>query len=30
MLENYRKFYLDLAARKGVLAARMDTAHVRN
>ena len=30
MLENYRSFYLDLAARRRVTAARMDTAHVRN
>lgn len=30
MLENYRSFYLDLAARRGIAATRMDTAHVRN
>jgi sugar transferase (PEP-CTERM/EpsH1 system associated) len=30
MLENYRNFYLDLAARRGIAAARMETAHVRN
>jgi sugar transferase (PEP-CTERM/EpsH1 system associated) len=30
MLETYRCFYLDLAARRQVAAARMDTAHVRN
>jgi len=30
MLENYRSFYLDLAARRRVAAARTDTAHVRN
>jgi len=30
MLETYRSFYLDLAARRQVAAARMDTAHVRN
>jgi sugar transferase (PEP-CTERM/EpsH1 system associated) len=30
MLETYRSFYLDLAARRRVAAARTDTAHVRN
>jgi sugar transferase (PEP-CTERM/EpsH1 system associated) len=30
MLETYRSFYLDLAARRQVAAARTDTAHVRN
>ncbi len=30
MLETYRSFYLDLTARRGVAAARTDTAHVRN
>jgi sugar transferase (PEP-CTERM/EpsH1 system associated) len=30
MLELYRSFYLDLAARRQVAVARMDTAHVRN
>jgi glycosyltransferase involved in cell wall biosynthesis len=30
MLEAYRSFYLDLAARRQVAAARTDTAHVRN
>lgn len=30
MLELYRSFYLDLAARRHLVAARMDTAHVRN
>jgi glycosyltransferase involved in cell wall biosynthesis len=30
MLEAYRSFYLDLAARRHVAAARTDTAHVRN
>jgi sugar transferase (PEP-CTERM/EpsH1 system associated) len=30
MLESYRRFYLDLAARRQVAAARTDTAHVRN
>jgi sugar transferase (PEP-CTERM/EpsH1 system associated) len=30
MLADYRSFYLDLAARRGIAAARMDTAHVRN
>jgi sugar transferase (PEP-CTERM/EpsH1 system associated) len=30
MLETYRRFYLDLAARRQVAAARTDTAHVRN
>jgi sugar transferase (PEP-CTERM/EpsH1 system associated) len=30
MLENYRKFYLDLAARHHAVAARIGTAHVRN
>jgi sugar transferase (PEP-CTERM/EpsH1 system associated) len=30
MLEQYRSFYLDLAARRKIAAARMDTAHVRN
>ncbi|HKV62614.1 MAG TPA: glycosyltransferase [Candidatus Acidoferrum sp.] len=30
MLESYRSFYLDLAARRQVAAARTDTAHVRN
>ena len=30
MLDTYRNFYLDLAARRHVAAARTDTAHVRN
>lgn len=30
MLDTYRSFYLDLAARRHVAAARTDTAHVRN
>jgi glycosyltransferase involved in cell wall biosynthesis len=30
MLETYRSFYLELAARRQVAAARTDTAHVRN
>jgi sugar transferase (PEP-CTERM/EpsH1 system associated) len=30
MMRNYATFYLDLAARRGIAAARMDTAHVRN
>lgn len=30
MIKNYRDFYFDLAARRNVAAARMDTAHVRN
>jgi sugar transferase (PEP-CTERM/EpsH1 system associated) len=30
MLENYRSFYLDLAVRRGVAAARTETAYVRN
>jgi glycosyltransferase involved in cell wall biosynthesis len=30
MLETYRSFYLDLAARRQVAAARTETAHVRN
>jgi sugar transferase (PEP-CTERM/EpsH1 system associated) len=30
MLESYRNFYLDLAARRRVAATRTDTAHVRN
>jgi sugar transferase (PEP-CTERM/EpsH1 system associated) len=30
MLDRYRSFYLDLAARRQVAAARTDTAHVRN
>ena len=30
MLDTYRNFYLALAARRHVVAARMDTAHVRN
>jgi glycosyltransferase involved in cell wall biosynthesis len=30
MLETYRRFYLDLAARRQVAAARTETAHVRN
>jgi len=30
MLDRYRSFYLDLAARRRVAAARTDTAHVRN
>ncbi len=30
MLESYRSFYLDLAARRRVAAARTETAHVRN
>jgi glycosyltransferase involved in cell wall biosynthesis len=30
MLDAYRSFYLDLAARRQVAAARTDTAHVRN
>jgi sugar transferase (PEP-CTERM/EpsH1 system associated) len=30
MLESYRSFYLDIAARRQVAAARTDTAHVRN
>jgi glycosyltransferase involved in cell wall biosynthesis len=30
MLEGYRSFYLELAARRQVAATRTDTAHVRN
>jgi glycosyltransferase involved in cell wall biosynthesis len=30
MIKNYRDFYFDLAARRNVVAARMDIAHVRN
>ena len=30
MLESYRSFYLDLAARRRIAATRTDTAHVRN
>jgi sugar transferase (PEP-CTERM/EpsH1 system associated) len=30
MLETYRRFYLDLAARRGIAGPRTETAHVRN